>query len=338
MTREALSDYDYHLPDEAIAQEPLADRSASRLLVLHKDSGEIEHLSFKDVPRLLSRGDLLVLNDTRVTAVRVFGKKESGGGVEALLLSEIAEGVFEALAKPGRRLSAGTRVGFGDLRAEILEVLDDGRRVIRFDPVPDLGGRLRKIGQVPLPPYITKHLAEAERYQTVYGATAGSAAAPTAGLHFTDAMLAELIEKGVGIARVTLDVGLDTFRPIQSDDLDLHRMRGERCTVPEDTAEAVARCRGRVIAVGTTSVRTLESSAAGPKIITPGTQTTSLFIRPGYRFKAIDGMFTNFHMPRTTMLLLISALAGREAVLRSYAQALDRGYRFLSFGDAMLIF
>lgn len=330
-----LSDYDYLLPESAIAQEPLADRAASRLLWLHKETGEVEHRVFRDVPQLLEPGDLLVLNDTRVTALRLFGNKPTGGQVEVLLLKELEPQVFVALARPGKRLQPGAKIYFLEgVECEVVQNLEDGQKKLRFNVSLE---RLQAIGQVPLPPYINTALGEPERYQTVYATVGGSAAAPTAGLHFTSEILSELEERGVGIARVTLDVGLDTFRPVQAEVLSEHHMHGERCSVPPETAEAVATCTGRVIAVGTTAVRTLESLAEGPRKLGSGTHTTSIFIRPGYRFQIVDGMFTNFHLPRTTMLMMISAMAGRENVLYAYQEALERQYRFLSFGDAMLI-
>lgn len=326
-----LSDYDYHLPDSAIAQEPLADRSASKLLWLHKGTGGIEHRAFTDVPDILRSGDLLVLNDTRVTARRLFGEKNTGGKVEALLLRELGDLRWEALVKPGKRLKAGARIKFESVSCEVESELGDGQRILRFDRDP------QEVGQTPLPPYILKALTDPERYQTVYAQTGGSAAAPTAGLHFTPALLSTLRAKGIEIAHVTLDVGLDTFRPVQAENLDDHVMHGERCTVPEETARAVHECKGRIIAVGTTAVRTLESHALGKRQLRTGEDTTRIFIRPGYEFQIVDGMFTNFHMPRTTMLMMLSAITPREGILRAYAEALAEGYRFLSFGDSMLI-
>jgi S-adenosylmethionine:tRNA ribosyltransferase-isomerase len=278
------------------------------------------------------------MNDTRVTAVRVFGAKPSGARVEALLLAETEQGVFDAVAKPGKRLRTSDRVLFeGELWATVEAILPTGGRRFRFDPVPDLRERLAEVGRTPLPPYIRTDLSDRGRYQTVYASRGGSAAAPTAGLHFTRPLLAALEARGVDRAMVTLDVGLDTFRPVESDDLAAHQMHGERCSVPEETAEKIRTCRGRVIAVGTTTVRTLETRAVGPREVAPGSEVSTLFIRPGYRFRAVDGMFTNFHMPRTTMLMMISALSSRENVMKAYDEALAAGYRFLSFGDSMLL-
>lgn len=320
----------------AIAQSPLADRSSSKLLHLHRD-GSIEHRGFREVVGILAPGDLLVLNDTRVSALRLFGHKKTGGRIELLLLKELSDGTYEALAKPGNRLQPGTVASFENgLACTFEENLGDGRKRVRFDGagIPE---KLREVGKVPLPPYIRRQIEDPERYQTVYNSRPGSAAAPTAGLHFTRPILEQLEANGIGLARVTLSVGLDTFRPVQSENLDEHAMHGELCSVPEETVRAVANCKGRVIAVGTTTVRTLESFATGPRELDSGEKTTAIFIRPGYQFKIIDGMFTNFHMPRTTMLIMLSALVQREHLLRAYLEALAESYRFLSFGDSMLI-
>jgi len=335
---DSLTAYDYPLPEHLIAQEPLADRAASRLLHVDRRSGETHHRTFRDALDLLHPGDLLVMNDTRVSAVRLVGRKPTGGGVEALLIKETVEGEFEALLKPGRRLRPGARIEFdGDLAAEVVEELDEGRKLIRFDPRPDLAARLQDKGLAPLPPYIQRPLRDKERYQTVYNAHAGSAAAPTAGLHFTEEVLTEVRRRGVDLAWVTLHVGLDTFRPVQSESLDEHRMHGERCVLSQETAAKIAKCTGRIIAVGTTTVRTLETFATGRREVATGERSSTLFIRPGFEFQIVDGMFTNFHMPRTTMLVMLSALAGRDHVMRAYAEAVSEGYRFLSFGDSMLI-
>lgn len=333
-----LSDFDYHLPEELIAQEPLADRADSRLLWLHKSTGEVQHRRFRDVADILHPGDLLVVNDTRVTALRLHGRKPTGGQVEFLLLRERDSGEFEALVRPARRLAPGTVVEFDEgLSAEIRLDLGDGRRLICFSPDEHLPDKLVRVGEVPLPPYIGRKLSDPERYQTVFGRRGGSAAAPTAGLHFTPDIVTELQARGVEIARVTLDVGLDTFRPVTADNIAEHRMHGEWCEVSEEAAAKIEACRGRVIAVGTTAVRTLETFAVGPHRVEPGRRNTEIFITPGYRFQVIDGMFTNFHMPRTTMLMMIGALAGVEAIMEAYRQAVAERYRFLSFGDSMLI-
>jgi len=335
---ERLSDYDYHLPEELIAQTPLSDRAASRLLHLNPRTGEIKHRQFREVVDLLNPGDLLVLNDTRVSAVRLLGEKPTGGAVEALLLAEEAEGVYRALLKPGRRLPLGSKMRFsGGLEAEVVAILEDGQKRIAFVPMPALREKIADFGLAPLPPYIHEKLTDKERYQTVYGANSGSAAAPTAGLHFTPEILAELAAKGVGTAKVTLHVGLDTFRPVQSEDPSQHPIHGETCDLSQKTASNIAVSSGRIIAVGTTTVRTLESFANGRRSVEPGSRTSRLFIRPGYAFNVVDGMFTNFHMPRTTMMMMISALAGRDNVMKAYEEAVAERYRFLSFGDSMLI-
>jgi S-adenosylmethionine:tRNA ribosyltransferase-isomerase len=335
---ERLSDYGYDLPEELIAQTPLADRAASRLLHLDRATGAVVHRQFRDAVGLLRAGDLLVMNDTRVSAVRLFGHKETGAAVEALLLREETPETYEALVRPGRRLRPGARVVFpGELVAEVAEERPEGRKLLRFEARPDLKDRLMEHGLAPLPPYIHAPLADRERYQTVYAAHDGSAAAPTAGLHFTPEILANLREKGVETARVTLHVGLDTFRPITAEDPSQHPIHGERCGISQDSASKIAQSSGRIIAVGTTSVRTLETFAVGDRRVETGERLSTLFIRPGYRFRIVDGMFTNFHMPHTTMLMMLAALAGREAVMRAYAEAVRERYRFLSFGDSMLI-
>lgn len=333
-----LSDYDYRLPEELIAQRPRADRSASRLLYLHRDSGLVEHRRFDEVPDLLEPGDLLILNDTRVTARRLLGVRPSGGKVEVLLLAPEGDGVFRALAKPGRRLKPGATILFSEkLTAEVAEDLGEGVKRLRFHASRNLSELIERAGEVPLPPYIQHALPDSERYQTVYARAPGSSAAPTAGLHFTQEILSALRRKGIATAFVTLDVGLDTFRPVQSEDLGGHRMHGERCEMPEATAQAIESSRGRVIAVGTTAVRTLESFAVAKGRVAPGTKVSRLFIRPGYRFQVAQGLFTNFHLPRTTMLMLVSALCSRDSLLAAYREAIERRYRFLSFGDSMLV-
>lgn len=328
-----LSDYDYSLPDELIAQEPLADRSASRLLWLHRDSGDVEHRRFADVVEILQPTDTLVLNDTRVTARRLFGRRPTGGQIEALLVRDLGNGRYEALLKPAKRLKPGSEIEFEGGTKAIVEQRGDPMQTIRF--LQNLV--IESLGEVPLPPYITHRLSDPERYQTVYAQAGGSAAAPTAGLHFTTAILDQLRAKGVRIAHVTLDVGIDTFRPVQSENLDEHTMHGEQCTISPAAADMINSAPGRIIAVGTTAVRTLESLATGPRRVRAGSTDTRLFIRPGYEFRIIDGMFTNFHLPRTTMLMMISALASRETIFRSYAEAVQERYRFLSFGDSMLL-
>lgn len=333
-----LSDYDYHLPEELIAQTPLEDRSAARLLHLDKSTGQVQDRTFRDITGILREGDLLVWNETRVTALRLFGQKPTGGAVEALLLNKTGPRRYAALIKPARRLKPGSVIEFGEqFSATVVQDLDEPVKELEFAETPELDRRLSEHGRVPLPPYIHTTLADPERYQTVYSQIGGSAAAPTAGLHFTPLLIKELEGMGVGIARVSLDVSLDTFRPVMVKDLDDHKMHGEVCRVPEETVEAVAKGRGRIIAVGTTSARTLEAFAVGKRRIEPGEKRTSIFIRPGYEWQILDGMFTNFHMPKTTMLMMISAMAGKPNIMRAYAHAIQHRYRFLSFGDSMLI-
>ncbi len=335
---ERLSDYDYHLPEELIAQKPLEDRSSSRLLHLDLRTGGVKDGRFTDVVETLRPGDLLVWNSTRVTALRLFGQKPTGGSVEAMLVHQTGPDRFAAMLKPAKRLKPGARIHFeGGLEAEVAQHLEEPLKEIRFLASSDLPEKLAAFGRVPLPPYITHALDDPERYQTVYSKVGGSAAAPTAGLHFTPELIEKLTAKGISIAEVSLDVSLDTFRPVMVDDLEAHVMHGEVCRLPESTADLVNACRGRVIAVGTTSARTLESFAIEKGKVEPGEHRTSIFIRPGYEWKIVQGMFTNFHMPRTTMLMMISALAGKPNILKAYEHAIQQRYRFLSFGDSMLI-
>lgn len=334
-----LSDYDYDLPESLIAQRPLPDRAGSKLLHLDRRRGSITHRRFRDVVTILERGDLLVVNNTRVTARRLLGNRLTGGAIEVLLLEEVSPLRFNALMKSAGRLPVGLEVHFGEAwpKARVDEVVGDIVRVVEFDRDPS--ELIAQVGQVPLPPYIHELLPDPERYQTVFASANGSAAAPTAGLHFTEHILDALRANGVKIAEVTLNVGLDTFRPVQLENLDDHQMHGESATLTTATAEAIQGCTGRIVAVGTTTVRTLESFARGPRQMEVGTRRTELFIRPGckFKFKVVDGMFTNFHLPRTTMLMMISAFAGRKQVLRAYRAAVREEYRFLSFGDSMLI-
>eukprot|EP01111_Echinosteliopsis_oligospora_P010409 TRINITY_DN3229_c0_g1_i1.p1 TRINITY_DN3229_c0_g1~~TRINITY_DN3229_c0_g1_i1.p1 ORF type:complete len:344 (+),score=107.38 TRINITY_DN3229_c0_g1_i1:136-1167(+) len=341
-----LSDYDYHLPEELIAQTPLTDRSSSRLLWLHKDDSSISHHKFLDVIDILQPGDLLVMNNTRVTALRLMGNKETGAKVEALLLRNGSEPTdFYALTFPARKLKVGTIIHFEQgLKATVLEEVPNsqGQRLLRFhsssEPVNVL---LDRLGKTPLPPYIKAELEQRERYQTVYATQGGSAAAPTAGLHFTPDLLDCLSKKGVNIAYVTLDVSMDTFRPVHEQDLSKVVMHGEHCSIPLETIKAIETCKGRVIAVGTTSVRTLETYCIGPRKFDINNRegVSKIFIWPGgdKKFQVIDGMFTNFHMPQTTMLMMISTLAGWQPVKTAYDVAVAEKYRFLSFGDSMLI-
>ncbi len=340
-----LSDFDYALPAERIAQTPLARRDQSRLLVLDRADGTITHRRFTDLPEYLQPGDVLVLNDTRVTALRLLGARPGHDTerVEVFLTNPVGGGLWQGLARPGRKLLPGAEVEFGDgLRAEVLDKTDDqGGRLLRLT-VPDGGSveeALAARGDAPLPPYITRPPArtDRERYQTVYAAQGGSAAAPTAGLHFTPELLARVQARGVRIARVTLHVGLGTFRPIRTEDITAHAMHPERVTVTPEAAATISDAPGRIVAVGTTSTRTLESAAIGPRRVQPMDGETSLYITPGDEFRVVDALVTNFHMPRSTLLVLVSAFAGRELILRAYDEALRLGYRFLSFGDAMLI-
>ena len=333
------SDFDYNLPESSIAQTPAEPRDSSRLLVLHRDTGELEHRAFRDVADYLRAGDLLVLNQTRVIPARIFARKETGGRVELLLLRRRDALTWEALVG-GKGLRVGKKVRVEDgPEASIIEILDGSERVVRFaEPIEPF---FSKVGNVPLPPYIHEKLNDPERYQTVYAKEPGSAAAPTAGLHFTPRLLEELQVKGVKIAYVTLHVGLDTFAPVTEDDPEEHKIHTEWCELPQETADSInetKRAGGRVIAVGTTSVRTLESAASvGRDGIPPYGGPTSLFILPGYQFKVVDVMITNFHLPKSTLLMLVSAFAGREKILGTYRVAVDEGYRFYSFGDAMII-
>jgi S-adenosylmethionine:tRNA ribosyltransferase-isomerase len=348
-----ISDFDYDLPPERIAQTPAEPRDSSRLLVVHRADGRLEHRIFRDIGEYLRPGDLLVANESRVLPARLRGVKAgSGGAVEVLLLAvrgDLGPDMWEALVRPGRRVHAGQRLVFGEgaLMAEVGQRTAAGGRVVRLlAPSGDVAAAVERLGSVPLPPYITAPLADAERYQTVYSRAPGSAAAPTAGLHFTPELLAALEAQGVGTAFVTLHIGLDTFRPIAEKTLDEHAMHSEEIEVSQAAAERINVTRaagGRIVAVGTTAVRTLESAAAvaeehgdtGP--VAPYRGRTALFIRPGYHFRAEDALITNFHLPRSTLLVLVSAFAGRELMLRAYAEAIAAGYRFYSFGDAMLI-
>jgi len=332
------SDFDYHLPESSIGQTPAEPRDSSRLLVLHRDTNELEHRIFRDVTDFLSPGDLLVLNQTRVIPARIYAKKETGGKVEILLLRRRDDWTWEVLVGgKGLRIGKSVQVDDGP-SAQIIEELDGSERLIRFS-VP-IEPYFAQAGNVPLPPYIHEKLDDPERYQTVYAREPGSAAAPTAGLHFTPRLLEELQVKGVRVAYVTLHVGLDTFAPVNEDDPEEHKIHSEWCEMPQETADAINETRergGRVVAVGTTSVRTLESATSEQNAISPFCGPTSLYILPGYQFKVVDVMITNFHLPKSTLLMLVSAFAGREKMLETYETAVHEGYRFYSFGDAMLI-
>ncbi|GAB4461196.1 MAG: tRNA preQ1(34) S-adenosylmethionine ribosyltransferase-isomerase QueA [Anaerolineales bacterium] len=332
------SDFDYHLPESSIAQTPAEPRDSSRLLVLHRDTGMLEHRIFRDIGEYLRPGDLLILNQTRVIPARIYARKETGGRVELLLLRRRDPLTWEALAG-GKGLRVGRKVKVEEgPAAEIVEMLNGSERLIRFsEPIEPY---FPKVGHVPLPPYIHEKLTDPERYQTVYAREPGSAAAPTAGLHFTPALLEQVQTQGVRIAYVTLHVGLDTFAPVTEDNPQEHKIHTEWCELPQETADAINQTRaagGRVIAVGTTSVRTLETAANHQLPVTPFSGSTSLYILPGYQFKVVDAMITNFHLPKSTLIMLVSAFAGREKILRTYEIAVQEGYRFYSFGDAMLI-
>ena len=335
-------DFWYDLPEELIAQTPLQDRTASRLLVLDRASGQTEHRHFYDILDYLNPGDCLVMNDSRVLPARLLGCRPTGGAVELLLLKDLGDKRWECLAKPGRKLQAGQEVLFGDgaLRARIEEVLEDGNRVVSFDYDGIFLEVLERLGKMPLPPYIKEELQDNERYQTVYSREIGSAAAPTAGLHFTQELLQKIRDKGVSTAFVTLHVGLGTFRPVKAEDITSHHMHSELCMMNDETAQLLNQTKqkgGRIISVGTTSCRTLESLAEEDGTFRAGSKWTDIFIYPGYRFKVMDGLITNFHLPESTLVMLVSAFAGREHVLDAYEQAVAQRYRFFSFGDAMFI-
>ena len=336
------SDFYFDLPPELIAQTPLERRDASRLLALDKTTGETRHLHFYDLPSLLRCGDCLVLNDSRVLPARLIGKRAGGGACEVLLLIDRGDKVWECLVRPGKKLRTGAKVTFGDgeLAAEIVGEGADGNRLVRFDYEGIFLETLERLGKMPLPPYIKAELEDGERYQTVYSKVVGSAAAPTAGLHFTRPLLEQIQAMGVKVCYVTLHVGLGTFRPVKAENLDEHEMHAEYCVIPQETADVVNETKrqgGRVICVGTTSCRTIESWAAEDGTLTASAGWTKIFIYPGYRFKVLDGLITNFHLPESTLIMLVSALAGREHVLSAYEQAVGERYRFFSFGDAMFI-
>ena len=337
------SDFYFDLPKELIAQDPLENRSSSRLLKLNRTTGEIEHRHFTDILDYLNKGDLLVLNNTKVIPARLLGvKEETGANVEVFLLKRLSDDTWETLVKPGKKLKPGTKVSFGDglLRAEILETLDDGGRIVKFIFDGIFEEILDKLGEMPLPPYITHKLRDRDRYQTVYAKHEGSVAAPTAGLHFTNELLDKVKEKGVDIAYVTLHVGLGTFRPVKVDDVTNHVMHSESYFISKEAADKINSTKkngGRVICVGTTSVRTLESAASDDGTVPACEGDTAIFIYPGYKFKVLDGLITNFHLPESTLVMLVSAFAGKENVLSAYEKAVEEKYRFFSFGDAMMI-
>ena len=336
------SDFNFYLPPELIAQTPLEKRDASRLLCLDKATGALEHRMFRDLPQLLRPGDCLVMNDSRVLPARLFGTRPTGGNVEVVLLRDLGGGEWECLTRPGRKTPPGTDLRFGDgeLTAEVVRAGPDGNKVLRFHCQGLFLEVLERLGQMPLPPYIRTQLQDRERYQTVYSRDLGSAAAPTAGLHFTRELLEEIEGRGVQLAYLTLHVGLGTFRPVKEENIEDHPMHAEFCIVPPETAAAVNETRargGRIVSVGTTSCRTLESFAGEDGILQAGSGWTDIFIYPGYRFRVVDALVTNFHLPESTLIMLVSALAGRENVLRAYEEAVRERYRFFSFGDAMLL-
>lgn len=337
------SDFYFDLPQELIAQDPLADRSSSRLLMLDKNSGKVEHHIFKEVINYLKKGDCLVLNNTKVIPARLLGEREgTGAHVEVLLLKRKDADVWETLVKPGKKCKPGTRLSFGDglLKAEVLDTVEEGNRLIKFEYEGIFEEVLDRLGEMPLPPYITHKLEDKTRYQTVYAKYEGSAAAPTAGLHFTKELLKEIEDKGVSIAYVTLHVGLGTFRPVKEENVLNHHMHSEFYQVSEEAAKTINDTKkngGRVICVGTTSCRTVESAANEKGEVIPGCDNTEIFIYPGYKFKVLDALITNFHLPESTLVMLVSALAGRENVLSAYEEAIRERYRFFSFGDAMFI-
>lgn len=338
------SDFYYDLPPELIAQTPLERRDGSRLMLLNKETGAVEHRHFYELPQYLRPGDCLVLNDSRVLPARLLGRRDpSGGAVEVLLLVDRGEKEWECLVRPGRKLHPGQKVAFGDgslLTAEIMEELPGGNRIVKFNYEGIFLEILERLGKMPLPPYIKAELDDPERYQTVYSREVGSAAAPTAGLHFTKELLAQIQEMGVKVCYVTLHVGLGTFRPVKEDDPTEHEMHSEYCVISAGTAKTINETKksgGRVICVGTTSCRTLESWAAEDGTLKESAGWTNIYIYPGYKFKVLDALVTNFHLPESTLIMLVSALAGRENVLNAYAEAVKEKYRFFSFGDAMFI-
>lgn len=337
-------DFYYDLPQELIAQHPLDDRAASRLLTLNRNTGELNHRHFRDIKEYLNPGDCLVMNNTRVIPARLYGVKEdTGGKIEFLLLKRIDLNTWNVILKPGKRARRGARFVFGDglLRAEIIDVLPDGNRIVRFEYNGVWEEILDTLGEMPLPPYIKEKLADKERYQTVYSKIEGSAAAPTAGLHFTNELINEIRDMGVNTAYLTLHVGLGTFRPVSVENVEDHVMHTEHFEVTEEAADTINKTRasgGRIIAVGTTSVRTLESVAAPDGTMRAAMGDTNIFIYPGYNFKAVDAIITNFHLPESTLLMLVSAFAGKDKIMSAYEQAVDEKYRFFSFGDAMFLY
>ena len=338
-----VTDFNFELPKELIAQDPLEDRASSRLLVLHKETGEIKHRHFRDILKFLRKGDCLVINDTKVIPARLLGKKtDTGAAVEVLLLKRRTDNIWETLVKPGKKMKVGAQVSFGDglLTGTVIDVVEEGNRLNQFSYEGIFEEILDQLGQMPLPPYITHQLKDKNRYQTVYAKHDGSAAAPTAGLHFTKELLKEIEDMGVTIAHVTLHVGLGTFRPVKADTIEDHHMHSEFYVVEDEEAKKINDTKkngGRVICVGTTSCRTLESAVNEDGTLEAKSGWTDIFIYPGYRFKILDCLITNFHLPESTLVMLVSALAGREHILNAYQKAVEERYRFFSFGDAMFI-
>jgi len=338
-----LSDFNYELPERLIAQDPLEKRSNSRLMVIHRDTGELEHRVFKDVLEYLNPGDCLVINDTKVIPARLMGvKEETGAAIEVLLLKNKGNNIWETLVKPGKKMKVGAEVVFGDgiLRGKVVDVVEDGNRLIQFSYEGIWEEILDRLGEMPLPPYITHRLEDKNRYQTVYAKNEGSAAAPTAGLHFTEELLKQIEEKGVKIARLTLHVGLGTFRPVKVEKIEEHHMHSEFYMVSEEAAAIINETKkngGKVVSVGTTSTRTLETAAAEDGTISACSGWTSIFIYPGYKFKLVDRLITNFHLPESTLIMLVSAFYDRDKVIEAYETAVKEEYRFFSFGDAMIL-
>lgn len=338
-----VNEFDYELPEELIAQTPLADRPSSRMLVLDKETGEITHTHFREIVNYLEEGDCLVLNNTRVIPARLYGKRvDSEAAVEFLLLAQREDDVWEVIVRPGKKVRPGHVITFGEgkLTAEVLDIVNDGNRLVRFHYKGIFNEVLDDLGETPLPPYIHEKLDDRERYQTVYSKVDGSAAAPTAGLHFNEELLDEIRQKGVKLAFVTLHVGLGTFRPVKVDIIEEHKMHAEFYEVTRETADLINNARrsgGKVVCVGTTSSRVLETLTDAERIMHQGTGWTDIFIYPGYQFKGVDALITNFHLPKSTLIMLVSALAGREHILNAYREAVKERYRFFSFGDAMLI-
>lgn len=333
-----LSQFDYPLDERLIAQTPIEPRDSSRMLHLDRRTGAIHHRQFCDLPEFLIPGDLVILNNTRVTARRLLGQKSTGGLVEALLLRQgDPPNRYLALMRPAKRLKTGAKIEFEHCRATVVEEALDGHRWLEFEEEPDLPEHILRSGEVPLPPYIHEKLANEERYQTCFNQVGGSAAAPTAALHFTEALLNKLRESGVTVGTVTLDVGIDTFRPVKTESVKEHVMHGETCYLSPELADTINSCKGRILAVGTTTVRTLETFAVKRRRVSHGVQHTKILLTPDSKIKIADGILTNFHLPRTTMLLMVAAFSGVEPLLTAYASAIENQYRFLSFGDSMLI-